>query len=125
LPEFRHRLAVIRSGADDEMQESEPWAKALLLAQGVTDDLKALFLMLANAAISSQPCPSDAAIARAYGTHSVRRARRLLAYFEEQGLVVIHQDRAGHRIAAFPDLGAETAPGNPDAGETESRPAAE
>jgi hypothetical protein len=125
LPEFRHRLAVIRSGADDEMQASEPWTKALSLAQGVTDDLKALFLMLANAAISSQPCPSDAAIARAYGTHSVRRARRLLAYFEEQGLVVIHQDRAGHRIAAFPDLGAETAPGNPDVGETESRPAAE
>jgi len=39
--------------------------------------------------------------------------------------VVIHQDRAGHRIAAFPDLGAETAPGDPNAGETLERPAAE
>jgi hypothetical protein len=125
LPEFRHRLAVIRSGADEEMLASEPWKKALALSNGVTDDLKALFLMLANAAISGLPCPSDAAIARAYGTHSVRRARRLLSYFEEQGLVVIHQDRAGHRIAAFPDLNAETAPGNPDAGETMERPAAE
>jgi len=125
LPDFRNRLAVIRSGADTQMQASEPWAKALALAHGVTDDLKALFLMLANAAIAAQPCPSDAAIARAYGTHSVRRARRLLAYFEEQGLVVIHQDRAGHRIAAFPDLGAETAPGDPNAGEQQERPAAE
>ena len=107
------------------MQASEAWQKALSLATGVTDDLKALFLMLANAAIAGLPCPSDASIARAYGTHSVRRARRLLAYFEEQGLVVIHQDRAGHRIAAFPDLAAETAAGDPNAADMETRSAAE
>ena len=86
----------------------------------MTDDLKTVFLMMANAAITGAPCPSDAAIARAYGTHSVRRARRLLAYFEEQGLALVHQDRFGHRIVAFPDLGTETAPGNPDAGETQA-----
>jgi DNA helicase HerA-like ATPase len=125
LPEFRRRLAVIRSGADEEMQSSELWQKVLTLSHAVTDDLKAVFLMLANAAIAGHPCPSDAVIARSYGTHSVRRARRLLAYFEELGLVVIHQDRAGHRIAAFPDLGVETAPGNPDAVEMEGRAAAE
>jgi hypothetical protein len=44
-----------------------------------------VFLMLARAAIKAEPCPSDARIARAYGTHSARRARRLLGYFEEQG----------------------------------------
>jgi hypothetical protein len=125
LPDFRHRLAVIRSGADEKMQASELWEKALTLSHAVTDDLKSVFLMLANAALSGHPCPSDAAIARSYGTHSVRRARRLLGYFEEQGLIVLHQDRAGHRIAAFPDLGVETAPGNPDAPEAESRAAAE
>lgn len=125
LPDFRHRLAVIRSGADEEMQATELWQKALTLSHAVTDDLKSVFLMLANAALSGHPCPSDALIARSYGTHSVRRARRLLGYFEEQGLVVIHQDRAGHRIAAFPDLGVETAPGNPDAVDVESRSAAE
>ena len=81
--------------------------------------------MLANAALSGHPCPSDAAIARSYGTHSVRRARRLIGYFEEQGLIVLHQDRAGHRIAAFPDLGVETATGNPEAPDAESRVAAE
>jgi DNA helicase HerA-like ATPase len=125
LPDFRHRLAVIRSGADEEMQASELWLKALTLSHAVTDDLKAVFLMLANAALRGMPCPSDAALARSYGTHSVRRARRLLGYFEEQGLVVLHQDRAGNRIVAFPDLGVETAPGNPDAPEAEARLAAE
>jgi hypothetical protein len=125
LPDFRHRLAVIRSGADEEMQGSELWQKALTLSHAVTDDLKSVFLMLANAALTGCPCPSDTAIARSYGTHSVRRARRLLGYFEEQGLVVLHQDRAGHRIAAFPDLGVETAPGNPDAVESDSQAAAE
>ena len=41
-----------------------------------------------------------------------RRARRLLGYFEEQGLVVVHSDLAGHRIVAFPDLACETLPGD-------------
>jgi uncharacterized protein len=125
LPEFRQRLAIIRSGADEETRSSEAWTKALELSRNVTDDLKAVFLLIANAAITGQPCPSDQAIARAYGTHSARRARRLLSYFEEQGLIVLHQDRLGARIAAFPDLDAETAPGNADHLETDSRSAAE
>ncbi|UVC10783.1 ATP-binding protein [Rhizobium sp. TH2] len=125
LADFRGRLAVIRSGADAETMASDAWAKTLTLSHAVTDDLKAVFLMLANAALNGQPCPPDAAIARSYGTHSVRRARRLLGYFEEQGLVVVHQDRLGGRIVAFPDLGVETLPGNPDAPEQEARDAAE
>lgn len=125
LPDFRHKLAVIRSGADEALQATEGWEKALALSQGVTDDLKALFLKLAVAALAKLPCPPDAAIAQAYGTHSVRRARRLLGFFEEQGYIVVHQDRAGNRIVAFPDLGCETLPGNPEAAETETRAAAE
>ena len=125
LGEFRRKLAVIRSGADDETMASEAWGRALTLSHAVADDLKAVFLMLANAAISGRVCPGDAAIARSYGTHSVRRARRLLGYFEEQGLIVIHQDRSGRRIVAFPELGCETLPGDPEAAEAESRDAAE
>lgn len=125
LSAFRQKLAVIRSGADEETMAGEGWGRALALSDGVADDLKALFLMLANAAINGLPCPSDAAIARSYGTHSVRRARRLLGYFEEQGLIVTHQDRAGKRIVAFPDLGCETGPGDPDAADVEGRDAAE
>jgi len=125
LADFRGRLAVIRSGANAETMASESWGKALTLSHAVTDDLKAVFLMLANAALNGQPCPPDTAIARSYGTHSVRRARRLLGYFEEQGLIVVHQDRLGGRIVAFPDLGVETMPGNPDAPEQEAHEAAE
>jgi hypothetical protein len=57
-------------------------------------------------------------IARAYGTHSARRARRLLGYFEEQGLIVVHADFSGRRIVAFPDLAAETMPGDANALDT-------
>jgi len=115
LPEFRRRVAVSRSGVDAEMAAGEAWATALSLSNGVTDDLQGVFLMMAKAAIGGEQCPSDARIARAYGTHSARRARRLLGYFEEQGLIVVHTDFTGKRIVAFPDLQAETAPGSADA----------
>ncbi len=115
MGEFRLRLAVARSGVDEETASGEAWQTALSLATGVTDDLQGVFLMLAKTAITAGPCPSDAEIARAYGTHSARRARRFLDWFEEQGLIVLHQDHTGKRIAAFPDLDAQTTGGNADA----------
>ncbi|RVL77512.1 ATP-binding protein, partial [Sinorhizobium meliloti] len=118
LSAFRRKMAVARSGIDAETAASEDWASALGLADRVTEDLQAVFLMLAQAALRGLPCPSDAMIARAYGTHSARRARRLLGYFEEQGLVVVHADFSGKRIVAFPDLGKETAPGDANALDT-------
>jgi hypothetical protein len=54
-------------------------------------------------------------IARAYGTHSARRARRLLGYFEEQELIIMHADLTGKRIVGIPELQAETASGAADA----------
>lgn len=115
LPDFRRRVAIVRSGVDEETAATEAWATALSMAAGVTDDLQGVFLMLAKAAICSEACPSDARIARAYGTHSARRARRLLSYFEEQGSVVVHTDFSGRRVVAFPDIGCQTAPGDANA----------
>lgn len=115
LAEFRRRLAVARSGVDEETAASEAWGRGLELALRVTDDLQGVFLLLVKAAIRNEACPCDAAIARVYGTHSARRARRFLSYFEEQGLVVLHTGFGGKRIVAFPDLEVETAPGDPDA----------
>ncbi len=112
LPAFRRKMAVARSGVDAETAGTEIWARALDLSRSVTEDLQGVFLLVAQAAVRGLSCPSDAMIARAYGTHSARRARRLLGYFEEQGLVVVHSDLAGHRIVAFPDLGCETKPGD-------------
>jgi hypothetical protein len=126
LSEFRRRVAVARSGVDAETAAGDAWRTALSLSGGVSDDLQGVFLMMAKAAISGEPCPSDARIARAYGTHSARRARRLLGYFEEQGLIVVHTDFSGKRVVAFPDLQSETAPGSADApDEGEARIAAE
>ncbi len=61
------------------MLSGEGWQQALSLSEGLPDDLQGVFLVVAQAAISGEACPSDATLARAYGTHSARRARRLLA----------------------------------------------
>jgi hypothetical protein len=54
-------------------------------------------------------------VARACGSRSTGRARRLVAYMEQRGFVVCRNDRRGHRIIALPDLGWETGPGDPNA----------
>ena len=85
------------------------------LARSLPEDLQGVFLMVARAAVEKLPCPSDATLARAYGSHSASRARRLLTYFEDRGLIVLREDFSSRRIAAFPDLGCETAPGDANA----------
>ena len=98
----------------------------MTLSEGLPDDLQGVFLVVARAATNGEPCPSDATLARAYGSHSPRRARRLLAYFEERGLLVVRTDFHGKRVLAFPDIGCETAPSDPDApDEVNDRDAAE
>lgn len=124
LSAFRRRLAIARAGVD-ESSGGEAWATALSLSETLPDDLQGIFLMVARAATNNEPCPSDATLARAYGSHSPRRARRLIAYFEERGLLVARTDFHGRRVLAFPDLGCETAPGHPDAPDETQRDAAE
>jgi hypothetical protein len=119
MSDFRRRVAISRAGVDKETAETEGWQTALELSVRVSDDLQGVFLMLAKAALLAEPCPSDMRIAKAYGTHSARRARRLLGYFEEQGLIVVHTDFGGKRIVAFPDLDVQTCPGAPDAPDAE------
>src|SRR5690606_21531089 len=118
------RFAVARAGID-ERSGGEAWTTALSLSETLPGDVQGVFLMVARAATNDAPCPSDATLARAYGSHSPRRARRLLAYFEERGLLVVRTDFHGRRIVAFPDLGRETAPGHPDAPDETQRDAAE
>jgi hypothetical protein len=115
LSAFRRELAVAKAGVDADTARGESWSAALALSKDIPEDLQGVFLMVARAAIAGEPCPSDAALARAYGSHSPRRARRLLAYFEERGTLVVRTDFHGRRVLAFPDLGCETAPGDPDA----------
>ena len=110
LPAFRRRLAIARANIAEDLAHTEAWQQALTLSERLPDDIQGVFLVVAEAAVSATPCPPDAALARAYGTHSTGRARRLLTWFEEQGLIVLRTDFRGRRIAAFPELGCETAP---------------
>ncbi|HWJ87830.1 MAG TPA: ATP-binding protein [Pelagibacterium sp.] len=112
LNDFKRRFAVARAGVDTEAAQSDDWQAALDLARTLPDDVQGVFLMVARAAVEGLPCPSDATLARAYGSHSASRARRLLTYFEDRDLVVLREDFSGRRIVAFPDLNAETAPGD-------------
>ena len=123
LPTFRQKFAVARAGVDTDLAESSGWQQALSLSATLADDIQGVFLILAQAALGKAPCPSDATLARAYGTHSLSRARRLLGYFEERGLIVVRNDFKGLRIVAFPDLGAETGPGDPNRGEDQPQAA--
>lgn len=121
LPAFRRRLALGRANVAADVAAGAEWRQVLALSERLPDDVQSVFLTVAQAAVTAAPCPPDAVLARIYGTHSVSRARRLLTYFEEQDLVVIRTDFHGRRIVAFPELGIETAPGDPAA--TDQTPA--
>ncbi|WP_336279568.1 ATP-binding protein [Bartonella sp. CB175] len=115
LSQFRRKLAIAQACVDEETAVSESWKRILHISESLEDDVQGVFLNVAQTAITGKPCPSDALLARLYGTHSLSRARRLLTYFEERGLVVIRTHFSGQRVIAFPDLGLETAPGDPKA----------
>jgi hypothetical protein len=118
LAQFRRLLATARAGIDTASAEDDPdWSEIMDRAHGLPEDVQGVFLLLARAALDRTPCPSDNTIARAYGSRSLGRARRLLTYLEEQGSIVCRQDLTGQRIVALPALGHETAPGDPNAPE--------
>ncbi|WP_092497271.1 ATP-binding protein [Faunimonas pinastri] len=123
LNDFRRRLAVSRAGISvNPEQEAAEWERALAVSTEVPDDVQGLFLLVARAALDRAPCPSDADLAKAYGTRSPARARRLLTYLESRGFVVVQADMRNRRIVSLPHLGWETAPGDPNVGAAPSDP---
>ncbi|ESY70159.1 ATP-binding protein [Mesorhizobium sp. M0051] len=120
LPEFRRMLTRARAGLGSDMAAGDDaWQDVSVRASLLPDDMQGVFMMIARAAKEGWPCPSDAAIARAYGSHSLRRARRLLTYIEEQGLIVCQLDGVGRRTVTLVELAWATAPGDPNAEEVE------
>jgi len=115
LGEFRRMLTRARAGLGADMADDDGWQDVSLRAGILPDDMQGVFMMIARAAKEGWPCPGDAAIARAYGTHSLRRARRLLTYIEEQGLIVCQLDGTGRRTVTLVELAWATAPGDPNA----------
>jgi energy-coupling factor transporter ATP-binding protein EcfA2 len=109
-PAFVRRLALARAGLFSDALADEGWAAALRLADTVPEDMLSVFMTIARAARESAPCPSDADIARVYGTHSLGRVKRLLAYMESRNYIAVRVDLRGRRTAAIPQLGWTTEP---------------
>ena len=117
LGAFRRMLTRARAGISAEMAEDDVWQDVSARAAVLPEDMQGIFMMIARAAREGLPCPGDPAIARAYGTRSLGRARRVLTYMEEQGLIVCQLDGAGRRIVTLVELAWATAPGDPNAEE--------
>jgi hypothetical protein len=117
LAHFRRMLTHARAGLGTDMAGDDTWQDVSVRAAILPQDMQGIFMMIARAAKEGWPCPSDAAIARAYGTHSLRRARHLLTYMEEHGLIVCQIDGAGRRMVTLVELAWATAPGDPNAEE--------
>ena len=115
LASFRRRLALARAGLRGELDDG--WLDALALGASLPDDMLAPFLLVARAARDAHEAPTDAALAHVYGTHSLGRVRRLIAYMEEQGIFVLRTDLSGKRSINIPRLGWTTAAALPEAAE--------
>ena len=110
LRTFGQRLAFALAG----METEEEWSELLSLAAALPDEMLAPFLLLGRAARSGAECPADAQLAILYRTASARRARRMLEYIEQKGLIVCRDDLSGRRTISFPHLGWTTGAGHPD-----------
>jgi hypothetical protein len=124
LPAFRRKLAGARAGAasagydeggDYDAADEGEWQKALAMAAGLAEDVHGVFLLLARAAFEARACPSDLLIARALGSRSPRRARSMLSYMEQHGLIVCQEEMDGSRVIVMPGLEWQTDPGDPTA----------
>ena len=109
LPAFRKRFAMAQAGMADDADPR--WQDAIRLSRRIPDDMLAPFLMIAHAALTGSACPDDDTLARAYGTRSPGRVRRLIEHMEKNGWIVLRTDFGGRRSIGVPELGLSTAAG--------------
>lgn len=107
---FRRRLALARAGVGVEGGEDDDWGRVIALSEVLPEEMQGVFLLVARAAREEAPCPSDAALAQAYGSHSPSRGRWLLSYMAERGLIVCETDFRGNRIVVVSGTGWRTKP---------------
>lgn len=113
--EFRLHINAARAGLDADAAEGAEWDRALAIARAIPDDLQAVYLIMAGAALTGAPCPSDNEVARRCGMHSAGRARSRVKHLDKGDLVVTRSDMSGNRVAVVAELGWETAAGDPNA----------
>ena len=107
MQEFKRRFAIAGAGLDEVGPETQ--ARILALSDAVEEDLLAPFLVIAKAAHAGETAVDEEALARAYGTSSPGRIRRLLDHLERQGLIVVREDFGGTRTLMVPGLEEEPA----------------
>jgi len=105
MPDMRafHRHFAIAGAGLAELPDDTQSA-ILRLAESVEEDLLAPFLVIAKAAHGGETEVDEAAIARAYGTSSPGRIRRLLDHLERQGIIVVREEYGGGRTVLVPGL---------------------
>ncbi len=107
---FAKRLSLAGAGIHDP----EGWEEVMELGAALPEEMLTPFLAVARAARAGEACPTDAELALLYRTSSAGRARRMLAFIEEKGLIVCRIDLSGKRSISLPHLGWTTAPALPD-----------
>ena len=107
---FRRRLALARAGVEAQEGADDDWSRVIAMSEGLPEEMQGVFLMVARAAREAAPCPADAVLAQAYGSHSPSRGRWLLSYMAERGLIVCETDFRGNRIVAVSGVGWKTRP---------------
>ena len=113
--EFKLHINAARAGLSPDLASGPGWGQALAVARTIPDDMQAIYLIMAGAALQGTPCPSDHEVARRCGMHSAGRARSRIRHLDKGDLVVTRSDMSGNRIAVVPEFGWETAPGDPNA----------
>ncbi|RVQ67765.1 ATP-binding protein [Croceicoccus ponticola] len=99
---FRREFAMALAGLDRLPDHDR--ARLMAIGEGIADDLLGPFLVIARSALEGRDAPDDGELARAYGTSSPGRVRRLLDHFEREGLIVVREIFGGVRKITVPAL---------------------
>lgn len=104
---FRRRFAVSGAGLDTLAEDTRE--RIMQIAGTVEEDLLAPFLVIARAAHAGETQVDEDDLARAYGTSSPGRIRRLLDHLERQGVIVVREEFGGGRTIMVPGLDSQFA----------------
>ena len=110
---FRRRLALARAGIGADGGD-DLWGGVIAASENLPEEMQGVFLMVARAAREGEACPTDAALAQAYGSHSPSRGRYVLSYMAERGLIVSETDFRGNRFVAITGTGWRTLASQPN-----------
>ncbi|MBE7219884.1 MAG: ATP-binding protein, partial [Caulobacteraceae bacterium] len=115
LADFKLLIAAARAGLDPERAGEADWQRAVAIARDIPEDLQAVFLIVAGAALTGAPCPGDARVASLCGQHAPGRARSRIKHLEKSNHFVVRNGLSGSRAIVLPDLGWETGWNDPAA----------